>query len=238
MSSHTEHNRLLIAHRGGLKYNPENTCQAFEFCRQSEIDWIEIDVRFSRDGIPVCVHDDRINFGDGKILAVKDCTLNELHQFDAGNGNQIPALNEVFERLADDLRFDIELKELEGTEKVIDLVNHQLDPGRFFFTSFIPDVIKIIKQANPEIRCGLLVDRFAGKLAGCKNSVNAATSLRCEIFLPNFHRLNKHWIDKAHDKGLEVIPWTVNRVAEVKRLVKLGVDGIITDCPLDVREYL
>ncbi|MEJ2748304.1 MAG: glycerophosphodiester phosphodiesterase family protein, partial [Anaerolineae bacterium] len=88
---------LIVAHRGASAYAPENTLAAFERAAELGADGIELDVQLSKDGRLVIIHDfdtARTTNGQGKV---SDLTLAELQSFDAGEGQKIPTLDELFE---------------------------------------------------------------------------------------------------------------------------------------------
>ena len=222
---------LLIAHRGGLYYRPENTMAAFENAREMKISWIECDVRISRDNIPVLIHDERIFSNGGTRPMVRDLDYREIREFDVGGGEYIPTLEQVLTKFGSDLMFDLEIKELDAVEKVAQVVSKCIDIERVMFTSFIPDALQIARKFAPEIVRGLLVDRLTGRLAGGKSAVKAALLLGCDYFLPHFHRLSPEWSRAAHSEGLKVIPWTLNKIENVEKMLSCEVDGLISDDP-------
>ncbi|MBT3232483.1 MAG: glycerophosphodiester phosphodiesterase [Calditrichaeota bacterium] len=222
---------LIVAHRGGLFNRPENTLAAFDYCLEHQITWVECDIRLSKDEVPVLIHDDRLEMPHGNMRSVRDMTFKELSSIDVGGGEHIPTLKMFLERFRDNLRFVIEFKELDGTRRVIKLIKKLGVEDRVILQSFIPDVLQIAKDTAPEIPRGFLVDRIAARLAGQRSVINAATLLKCHYFMPHHLLLNSKLTSAAHDEGLKVLPWTVNRDEDVARMLELGVDGIITDRP-------
>ncbi|MBQ6823115.1 MAG: glycerophosphodiester phosphodiesterase, partial [Clostridia bacterium] len=117
-----EKNIYVAAHRGWSAKYPENTMEAFRAAVEAEVDQIETDVRITKDGELVLIHDatvDRTTNGSGKVC---EMTLAELQALDAGNGNRVPLLTDLLELVKDHptMTLDIELKEypLEGWEEV------------------------------------------------------------------------------------------------------------------------
>lgn len=111
-------NNPCVAHRGYSSLAPENTMAAFELAmEQAQVQWIELDVQLSRDGYPVVIHDYRLERTTNGKGFVKDMTLHELKQLDAGSwkskkyaGERIPTLAEVLERIRGRVKLNIELK--------------------------------------------------------------------------------------------------------------------------------
>ena len=134
--------------------------------------------------------------------------------------------------------FDLEIKELDAVEDVIQVVNECTMPERVMLTSFIPDALQTARQLAPGIVRGLLVDRLTGRLAGGKSAVKAARLLGCDYFLPHFHRLSTEWSRAAHNEGLKVIPWTLNKIENVEKMLSFEVDGLISDDPPVVKRMI
>lgn len=222
---------IMIAHRGGLYYRPENSFAAFDYIYKRGINWIELDVRLSSDGIPVVVHDERIFVPGGGNQAVRELTSRQLRTIDVGGGEMLPTLKEIMDRYKNKLHYDIELKDPDCVDKIVplirdfDLVEHTV------ITSFIPDALQHSMEIAPEIKRGFLLDRLTGSLVNGKSAIRAACLLECEYFLPQFRILKDDWIKLAHRKGLRVIAWTVNEPTDAQRMIKFGVDGFISDRP-------
>ncbi|MFH0766353.1 MAG: glycerophosphodiester phosphodiesterase family protein [Calditrichota bacterium] len=222
---------LLIAHRGGLFYRPENTRAAFSHIVERGVRWIETDVRMTHDGVLVLCHDDRVTMPSGDLEAVRDLTYRQLRSHDAGGGETIMRLKDLLDEFGGRLSFDLEIKELDVVPKTVDLLREYRLERRVFLSSFMPEAMQEARELAPEIDRGLLVDRVVGRLVGGKGAVNAAILLDCRYFLPHLNRISASWVQTAHDAGMKVIPWTVNRPEDMKRMISLGVDGVISDRP-------
>jgi glycerophosphoryl diester phosphodiesterase len=220
---------ILIAHRGGLYYRPENSLAAFEHSVALGVEWAECDIRLSRDLVPVLSHDDRIDLPSGGDKGIRELDLRELRKLDIGGGERVPSLKEVLEKFGNNLRFDIELKELDAVEKVIRLIFELKLSERVVISSFIPEALQLARDIAPQIPRGLLVDRLMGRIIGSKSAVKAGVMFQCEYFLPHYANLTSEWISAARNEGMKVIPWTVNQLDDGRRLADLGVDGLVTD---------
>jgi len=228
---------LLIAHRGGLFHKPENSCAAFQFCVDNGVEWVECDVRLTSDGCPVVVHDDRVPL-NGEKVAVRDLTFAELESYKFGEGERVPLLADVLKEFGASLRFNLEIKELDAARRIMALIQELGLESRVIITSFLPDVLDECRNLNPTIERGLLIDRLAGRLSGRQNVIQGAILLGCRYLMLHFHRVNPDLTQEAHREGLLVIPWTVNLRADIDRMRRCGVDGLITDKPLYVRAKL
>lgn len=238
MTNPANNELLIIAHRGGLFYRPENTLAAFRFSAEIGVTWVECDVRISSDKVLVLIHDDRFQLANSRKVTVHHEPFKKLRDHDAGGGQAIPSVDELFREFGTCMHFDLEIKEMEVVTHLVDLVRQHNLEAKVIMTSFMPDAIQLARDIAPEIRRGLLVDRLTGRLAGGKSAVQAAKLLECTWFLPHFHRLSAEWSDAARSEGMKVIPWTVNQTEDIHKMIDIGIDGIVTDNPLLVRNVL
>jgi glycerophosphoryl diester phosphodiesterase len=236
-----KHKPLVVAHRGERIHAPENTLAAFEMAADHGADGIEFDVKLSRDGKVIIIHDqtvDRTTNGTGKV---KDLTLAQLKGLDAGiqfpekfTGEQIPTLSEVFENVGKRLFMNVELTNYatpwdELVPRVADLVIKHGVQDRVFYSSFFPVNLYKAGKLLPGIPRGLLT--WSGWMGwwGRNVSFRSKTYQALNPFLTD---VNSDLIKRVHASGKQVFAWTVNSPEEIKRMMDLGVDGIITDDPV------
>ncbi|MEY8561008.1 glycerophosphodiester phosphodiesterase family protein [Jeotgalicoccus halotolerans] len=235
-------NKIMnIAHRGASGYAPENTLAAFDKAVEMQADYIEIDVQLSKDDLPVVIHDDtldRTTNGTGNISAH---TFQELRSLDAGSwfdkdyaGEKIPSLNEVLEMYGEKINILIELKSPElypgVEEKVAEaLAKYKLDTSNnIVIQSFNhPSVIKSAEML-PEITHGVLAGENYKNVTDQQLQEFAAYA---EYFNPNLKIVSSELVDKVHQAGMKISPYTIKTKAEAERIYKFGVDGLITDYP-------
>ncbi len=223
---------LKIAHRGASAYEPENTLRAFRKAIELGADMIEVDVRLSRDGHPVLMHDatvDRTTDGTGYV---RDKTLAELKGLDAGHGERIPTLQEAMELVQGRCGLYIELKEREAARPVVDAIHANGFKGVIVGSSD-PDSIGEVKRLDPEIPTSMLVretdrDFIKPALAVGANYVH----LCWEKKSPTPHKLlTPELLSSLRSHGLGIIVWHEERPEEIREIKKLDVDGICSDKP-------
>lgn len=247
---------LILAHRGASAYAPENTLAAFHMARELGADGLEFDVHFSREGIPVVIHDstvDRTTGGRGKVSRL---TIGELRQLDAGawkgtqfTGERIPSLQEVFETLGDWIKpsgreqpciLNLELKseQLDDTRLKLYLNNliarYDLH-DRLLISSFSPVALHRVKKMNPRLRRGLLYDRSQPiylRRAWLRFYASA------QALHPEHAMIDERYMKWARGKKYAVNTWTVDDPDEARRLASLGVHAIITNQPDLIRAAL
>jgi len=227
---------LVIAHRGASADAPENTIAAFELALDDGADAIELDVHLSADQQPVVIHDftlERTTDGSGPVGAHR---VRDLKRLDAGGwrgrgyrGQRIQTLQEVLERFRERTRFWVELKG--GTqlypgieERVVSMLEIYDVVGRSLVQSFDHDALARIRSLSREVRTGALLETRSFDQAllepGRADALCPGVGLATEAMVADVRRI-----------GLECYVWTVNEPALMDRLVRWGVDGIITDRP-------
>jgi glycerophosphoryl diester phosphodiesterase len=231
---------LNFAHRGASHAAPENTLSAFRLAREMGADGIELDVQLSRDGTPVVMHDatvDRTTQGSG---AVADLSLAELKELDAGSwfsaqfeGERIPTLAEVFEALSHDLVVNVELKatgsEPTGLEEVVvSLITRYGMAGLILISSFNPLTLRRIRQADPHLPLALL---YGPSLPEAERERWVQDLQPLAALHPEHHLVDADHVAWARGHGCRVNAWTVDATGEMRRLLALGIGGIITNRP-------
>ncbi len=214
----------LISHRGASWYEPENTLRSFKRALDMGARAIEFDVRKSLDGHLVVIHDRTVNRttdGRGKVGSK---TLEELKSLDAGGGEKIPTFEEVLGNFSGRCGFVVELKE-KGTEaKTIELVSDYGLREQVALVSFHEECLRAVKKLDRAVATGLItVFGF-----GC---VKRALSLGCRVVATNHRFMNPGLVRSARANGLFACCWTVNDAKRAEKLVRMGIDGIITDKP-------
>lgn len=230
---------LIVAHRGASGYAPENTMASFELAEQLGADYIELDVRLSKDGELVVIHDvnlDRTTNGTG---FVDDYTVNELRRFDAGSffdpgysGETISTLEEVLDRFGGRIGLLIETKDPErypGLErKLAEELKRHRGLKDIMLQSFDFDSSKRMHELLPDVPVAVLVHEDKYPLSGdmLDELASYASYINCKV-----DQLDWKAVADIHKRGGKVMAWTVRTEKDMKRAKKLGVDGIITDYP-------
>ncbi|MEM1581793.1 MAG: glycerophosphodiester phosphodiesterase family protein [Candidatus Bathyarchaeia archaeon] len=216
---------LRIGHRGAKAYEPENTIRSFRRALELGVNAVELDVRSTKDGELVVIHDaevDRTTNGKG---LVSDLTLNEIKELLTEKGEHIPTLDEALEFLDKKVvKILIELKETGNEEKVLDIIKKKGLEDNVIIISFHEEALRRIRELNDKVETGLIYVKH-------KDPVRAALLLRAQYLLPLYKFAHSILISRAHEKGLKVIVWTINTLEEALEYVKKGVDGIASDKP-------
>ena len=226
----------VIAHSGASGTAPENTLAAFGRGVDLGARFIETDVHLSRDGGIVAIHDgtlDRTTNGRG---AVKDYSLAELREFDAGSwfskefaGERIPSLDEVLSFSAiRDINLYLEIKGGSGygiERALVAALRGRAEAMRVVVLSFDPHALELVHRLDRVAMTGLLWDDDPA------DAVTQAMHIGARQLAPRGDRISAELVADAHTNGLQVVTWTINELKHIRAVAAAGVDGIMSDYP-------
>jgi len=247
----------LQGHRGCRGLLPENTMPAFERALELEVTTLEFDLQVTRDRVVIVAHDQQLNpalcrYDDGSKVtraAFKDLDYDDLTHIECGSrraagfGEQqtvpnarIPMFVEVLTLARDadyPVRVSVEIK-LQDARKaipvdefarlVVDGLRATGMETRAIVQSYEPAALRAVAALAPEIPRAILVRKRARYDAAIEES-NAT------ILSPKHPSLRQEDVDSMQARGIPVVPWTVNDPPDIRRVLGLGVDGIISDYP-------
>jgi glycerophosphoryl diester phosphodiesterase len=249
-----------LAHRGASALAPENTIEAFRLAVEAGAGGLELDVHMTRDGHIVVIHDatvDRTTSGTG---AVSEMTLDELRRLDAGHnfspdggparpyrgrGVRVPTLEEVLEEFPA-VAVNIEIKA--GTpgieETVLGVLREANALGRALVVSTPHDIVKRFRKVSGghvstgASRWEIGVFYISSKFRLERLVRPAYDALQVPLRHRGIPVVTPRFVRAAHARGVRVDAWTINQADEMRRLLDLGVDVIMTDRPGMLAEVL
>ena len=218
---------FCIGHRGAAGHEPENTLRSIRRALELGADGVEIDVRYV-DGELIVFHDARLERTTNGRGFVARKSFAELRALDAGKGEQIPTLREVFETVDRRAVINIELKGRRTAGPVEALIGEFVsgrgwEYGDFVVSSFHHRELRAIRDR--QIRIGLLLTR-PSRLYSV-----SARRVRAWSVHPALRYVTARFVEDAHRRGWRVLVYTVNEPAALERMRALGVDGVFTDFP-------
>lgn len=253
-------------HRGCRGYVPENTIQGFNAAICAGVDSIEMDLLMTKDDEIIIYHDYFLNGDlctclDGTPIVDKvlicNLTLSQIKNIDCGckrnplfpcqkllPHTQIPTLQEVFDVFKrKNVKLILEIKRDANNpgytpspewlaKKVVELVKANHCEAQVYYSSFEVQTLKSVRELDPTANIEFIS-------ANGVNLIEIATSLDAKIISPH-HRLlhTKEDVKALQKAGFRVVPWTVNDQKRWLELIKMGVDGIVTDYPQDLIWFL
>ncbi|MGL3149476.1 glycerophosphodiester phosphodiesterase [Microbacterium sp. A82] len=232
---------VVIAHRGDSAVAPENTMPAFASTTDAGAKYIEIDIRMSKDGVPVVIHDSTVDRTTNGTGMVSEMTIEELRALDAGSwfddsftGTKIPTLDEVASHIADSST-DVMI-EYKGTwsQSAIQTTVEMLDAagldGRVITQSFSKKTVANISELAPRLPVGWLTEKL--------DPSTIATAQKIGADAVNPSRASAQGVALAHQAKLGVFVWTHDSDPDWESLTAMGVDGIITNHPVALYEWM
>lgn len=218
---------LCIGHRGAAGHEPENTLRSIRRAIELGAHGVEIDVRLM-DGELIVFHDDRLDRttnGHGRLARKR---FDFLRTLDAGKGERIPTLREVFETVDRRAFINVELKGRRTAAPVQALIREFLDERgwsaeHFLVSSFHRRELRAITDAR--IRIGLLLTKPTLLYHVSARRVGAWS------VHPGVRFTTAKFVADAHRRGFKVIPYTANRPDDIAHLREIGADGVFTDFP-------
>ncbi|MFP3951076.1 MAG: glycerophosphodiester phosphodiesterase [Candidatus Bathyarchaeia archaeon] len=215
---------LRIGHRGASAYEPENTISSFRRAIEIGVDAVELDVHRTKDGKLIVIHDEdvsRTTDGEGKV---GELSLEEVKALEVEGGEEIPTLEEALDFIDGKVKMLVELKESSYEEQVYDLIGEKGLLDNVIIISFDEDALKTMRDLDDDVEIGFIYVRH-------RKPLDTAVDIGCNYVLPLHHFTHTRTVEEAHERGLKVIVWTVNEVADVEEMREKGVDGIASDKP-------
>lgn len=244
-----------IAHRGSSYEMPENTIAAIEEAIRDKVDLVEIDVQRTRDGVLVVIHDGTLTrttnveevFPGRDSYNVADFTYEELQQLDAGSwkgeefaGEKIPTFTEMLERVRKSRSgLLIEVKSPSKYPGIAQDLADELAAQPGYLKSAVANERLVVQSFDWNFMAefhGILPQVTAGLLGTPTLEQLPELATWADQINPNFRSVTQEYVDAVHEHGMDMNVWTVDNPDEMRRLIDLGVDGIITNKPnvLDV----
>lgn len=212
-----------IGHRGAAGLEPENTLRSFHRAAGEGADALELDLRVTCDGHLIVLHDPTVNRTTNGTSPAHELTLAEVQELDAGMGERVPTFMEVLETTT--LPIHAELKVVEAVEPLASLILQEEIAERLTLISFDAEALHQVKHDLPDLPVGLIFSGTPLRAAECARSVGADL-----VSLEAAH-LSVEAVERCRRAGLKVTAWTVNEPKQMRQVMDLGVDGIVTDRP-------
>lgn len=262
---------LVIGHACAAGEAPANTLAGVRAALDAGAEAMELDTQLCADGIPVLMHDETVDRTTNLKGPIRSLTLSELQAADAGNGEPVPTLDQVFELVAGRLTIMCELKRTKDRpdqdQQLVDAVlavaekHHAMDWCAIH--SFNPDMVERARKSEPRISATIIsvpvrdeeISAGDNPASGPLGANRVATTLGIPPYTIDrliaallerngqalsieHHRIDRELILKAKRRQITVWAWTADTPEDWARLIGAGVDGIITNVPHQLRDYL
>ncbi len=230
----------IIAHRGSSHLYPENTLASADAAWREGADAVEVDVRLTRDGRIVLMHDESALRTTGSDRPVAELSFADLRELDAGSwkakdhaGERVPLLDELLATVPPGRKLYVEIKCGPEIVPPLKALCERAAPesSRIVFISFEPAVCSAVKEALPAHPVLWIVGKHSGApsldmlIAACRKSGLDGLDLRADW------PIDAAFVQAVHSAGLVLCVWTVDDPALAGRLIRAGADGITTNRP-------
>lgn len=233
----------VYAHRGGSQWAPENSMAAFRKCVENSVYGIELDIQQCKSGELVVIHDEDLKRTTDGAGLVKDKTYAEISKLDSGSwfdkqykDERIPLLSDVLKLLQGKVVLNIEIKNTPiaypGIEdELLKVLKDYPYPDTIIISSFDHEILKRLHDKSSKYAIALLGDPIIWDVG------NYAKQMGATAWHPYYGSMRKDVVESAH-KGSLKVNVCPNKESEWQSLVDQGVDGIVTDDPKGLSEFL
>jgi glycerophosphoryl diester phosphodiesterase len=228
---------IAFAHRGGASEAPENTLPAFERAVQLGYTYLETDVHVTADGVLVAFHDTDLSRTCGRPGIITELPWSDVSAARVGGREPIPLMEDLLEAFPD-ARFNIDCKSNAAVDALVAAIKRSNCGPRVCISAFDDRRLRRLRVALGPGVCTSLGPaqiaalRFLGRTAG------GGAAAQVPVKQGRVTLVDERFVIGAHRRGLQVHVWTIDDDDEMRRLLDLGVDGIMTDRPAVLRDVL
>ncbi|MDD3225436.1 MAG: glycerophosphodiester phosphodiesterase family protein [Clostridium sp.] len=223
-------NIKIISHRGGYLYGPENSLKAIQYSIDHKVDYIEVDVQETKDGVVILMHDKNLKRLTRLNKTLIQLTYNEVKKlnisssyWDKNETEKIPTLNEVVKKCNGKVKLIIEIKPygntIDLTNKVINIIKKNNFEKECMIQSMNYKTLVNIKKMKPGIMTGYIVYMPVKKLP----------SMDVDFYSIRRDIITKNLVSEIHKIDKKVYVWNIDTKFYMDDMIKLNVDGIITN---------
>lgn len=245
---------IAFAHRGGASVEPENSLAAFASAIALGYRYLETDVHATADGVLVAFHDDRLDRVTDTRGVVGEMPWSEVSRARIAGREPIPRFEELLDTWPE-ARINIDPKHDAAVEPLLRLIDRRGDADRVCIGSFAGRRVRAARQRFGGAGCTALTAAEVGtlwvrsRLAGGprrglvrdrdrRDRTEGGRCVQVPVAVNRFVGVDRRFVDRAHHEGLPVHVWTVDEPAEMRGLLDLGVDGLMSDEPARLRAVL
>ena len=227
----------VFAHRGASGTQPENTLAAFQAAIDMQVDGIEVDV-FEKEGQLLLIHDRWLERTTSSQARFDQLSLQQLQHLDAGQGQKIPLLEEMFALVQQQCQYNLELKGPNCTSLIVSHIReasqrYSLSFEDFIVSSFNHDWLMQVKALEPQIPLGLLSAAAHNYQLDFAQQALNAYSVHLDV---NF--VTPDMVAQSQKRGMKVYVYTVDKPDDIRDMLNFGVDGIFSNFPDRAKHHI
>ena len=233
---------IAFAHRGGASDAPENTMPAFAKAIELGYTYLETDVHATRDGVLLAFHDDDLLRTCGVAGKISELDYSEVRNARVNGTERIPLLQDIFDAWPQ-ARINIDCKSDAALQPLIDALRAPQVLNKVCVGSFSDKRLSVLRETFGPSLCSSLGPKQVALLRirswiGVVKPFEGALAAQIPLKQGPITLTDKRLVDDAHSAGLQVHVWTIDEPDEMEHLLELGVDGIMTDRPLVLKQIL
>jgi glycerophosphoryl diester phosphodiesterase len=228
---HKKFDVLMIAHRGASSEAPENTLRAFELAIDAGAEMIELDLRKTVDNHIVIIHDRYTGRVSRVNIDIHKSTLEQVQDVPLRKGLQIPTLDEFFANFKGKVYFNLEIKQYGLESEIYALIDKYKLRNQCVISSFLYRALASYNETKREVLTAFIK-------MGHTKMIQRAKKIGLDGIHPQFLRVTPDLVSQAHSSNLFVNAWTVNNSKSWTRLIRCGVEGIMTNNPRKLYKFL
>ena len=217
----------IVGHRGAPRLEPENTLASFQRAIDMGVDWIEFDLRKTKDGVLVVIHDEKVDRTTNGRGLVSDMTFDAIRELDAGNGEKIPSLQEVIDIARDKVKMDMEIKEAGIEADMVSAIDANQITSLCMVSSFMLQPIKNTRELNSRIMTAAIIDKMPSEeyIHLLADEIRAdAVMLSTKIASPPFLAgLRRH--------SLKIGIWNADTESQIEKYAAMQPDYLCSNYP-------
>ncbi|HKQ73571.1 MAG TPA: glycerophosphodiester phosphodiesterase [Blastocatellia bacterium] len=232
---------LVIAHRGASAYEPENTLRAFDLAIRQGAQMIELDLHVSCDNHVVVIHDPTLNHRTNLTGFVDRMTLAEIKRADAGKGERVPTLDETLDLTLGRVGLYLEIKDPRAALPTLRIIRARQCQSQVMLASFDIELMRKLGDEVRDIELGLILGNatFHPKVR-LREAFPwiALRSVNHQVLCMQVELCYGYLASRARANGKKLYVWTVDREKQFARMISIGVDGIVTNTPDRLIDYI
>jgi glycerophosphoryl diester phosphodiesterase len=231
---------IAIAHRGGAGESPENTIEAFRAADALGYRYLETDAQLTKDGVVIAFHDSKIDRVSGTSGKISEWSWDDLQEVPIGECGRLSTVSQLLAEFPNS-RFNLDAKSDAVLLPLLEVIDHARAFDRVCIGSFSGRRLARARALHGDLCTSFgpmeVLNLFA-RSRGIRRPRSSGYAVQAPVTLRGVRVITQRLVDIAHDEGLVVHAWTIDDVDEMNRLLDLGVDGIMTDRPSDLRRVM
>lgn len=236
---------LVIAHRGNSSSAPENTLAAIREAINLGTDCVEIDIRCTKDCVPILIHDPAIGRVTGDMGNVSDLTLEEIHALHVSmqngetkyRGEGIPTFEEALLEAKDETNLVAEVK-VDCIDQILSIIGKLRIARGLSFACFRIELLQKLYRAMPHFEVAWLLNAPQWIEGNSAKTIETASESEISVVVPPMPAITASSVCCAHEVGLKVWTWECETAEDFEKAVAAGVDGIVTNAPHELLAFL